>query len=73
MVHEAAQSLSSLPKDAAYKLDYFGHHGDPLGMVGVLEQADQVSLAGLLQSHDSDDVEIQVGLEILSNFSDQVL
>uniref|UniRef100_A0AAQ4RNK7 Core Histone H2A/H2B/H3 domain-containing protein n=2 Tax=Gasterosteus aculeatus aculeatus TaxID=481459 RepID=A0AAQ4RNK7_GASAC len=46
---------SSLPADAAGQLDVFGHDGDPLGVdgaqVGVLEQAHQVSLAGLLQSH----------------------
>ena len=44
--------LSSLPTNAASKLDVLGHDGDPLGVdgsqVGVFEQADQVSLSSLL-------------------------
>ncbi|KAF3840682.1 hypothetical protein F7725_006544 [Dissostichus mawsoni] len=70
-------SLSSLSADTAGQLDVFGHDGDPLGVdgaqVGVLEQADQVRLAGLLQSHDSGALEAQVGLEVLSDFSHQAL
>ena len=73
----AADSLSSLSADATGQLDVFGHDGDPLGVdgaqVGVLKQADQVSLTGLLQSHDSGALEAQVGLEILSDFSHQAL
>uniref|UniRef100_A0A3P9LDC1 Si:dkey-23a13.21 n=1 Tax=Oryzias latipes TaxID=8090 RepID=A0A3P9LDC1_ORYLA len=69
--------LSSLPTDAAGQLDVFGHDGDPLGVdgaqVGVLEEPHQVSLAGLLQSHDSRALEAQVGLEVLSDFSHQPL
>ena len=41
--------------------------------VGVLEQADQVSLAGLLQSHDGGALEAQVGLEVLGDLPDQAL
>ena len=70
-------SLSSLPADAAGQLDVFGHDGDPLGVdgaqVGVLEEADQVSLAGLLQSHDGGALEAQVGLEVLGDLPDQAL
>uniref|UniRef100_A0A671TM75 Core Histone H2A/H2B/H3 domain-containing protein n=1 Tax=Sparus aurata TaxID=8175 RepID=A0A671TM75_SPAAU len=73
----AADRLSALSADAAGQLDVFGHDGDPLGVdgaqVGVLEETDQVSLAGLLQSHDSGALEAQVGLEVLSDFSDQAL
>ena len=41
--------------------------------VGVLEESDQVSLAGLLQSHDGGALEAQVGLEVLGDFTDQTL
>ena len=45
--------LSTLATDTAGKLDVLGHDGHTLGMdgaqVGVLEQTDEVSLAGLLE------------------------
>uniref|UniRef100_A0AAQ4PXQ6 Core Histone H2A/H2B/H3 domain-containing protein n=1 Tax=Gasterosteus aculeatus aculeatus TaxID=481459 RepID=A0AAQ4PXQ6_GASAC len=67
VVSVGADFSSSLPADAAGQLDVFGHDGDPLGVdgaqVGVLEQAHQVSLAGLLQSHNGGALEAQVGLE----------
>ena len=44
--------LSPLSSDSPCQLDVLWHDGDTLGVdgaqVGVLEQADQVSLAGLL-------------------------
>ena len=50
-------NLSSLAPDPPGQLDILGHDGDPLGVdgaeVGVLEEADQVGLAGLLQGSDS--------------------
>ena len=59
-------SVSSLSTDAAGKLDVFGHDGDPPGVdgaqVGVLEESDQVSLAGFLQSRDGGALEAQLGL-----------
>ena len=65
-------SLGALSADAAGQLDVLGHDGDPLGVdgaqVGVLEQTDQVSLAGLLQSHHCGALETQVSLEILGDF-----
>ena len=46
--------LSTLSTDTAGKLDVLGHDGDTLGMdgtqVGVLKEADEVSLTGLLIS-----------------------
>ncbi len=70
-------SLSALSADAAGQLDVFGHDGDSLGVdgaqVGVLKQTDQISLAGLLQGHDSGALEAQVRLEVLSDFSHQTL
>ncbi len=71
----AAAGLSALSADAARQLDVFGHDGDSLSVdgaqVGVLEQTDQISLAGLLQGHDSGALEAQVRLEILRDFSHQ--
>ena len=74
---DADAGLSALSADAAGQLNIFGHDGDPLGVdgaqVGVLEQTDQISLAGLLQGHDSGALEAQVRLEVLSDFSHQPL
>ena len=48
--------LCTLSSDSSGQLDVLGHDGDPLGVdgaqVGVLEKSDEVSLAGLLESHD---------------------
>ncbi len=41
--------------------------------IGVLKETYQVSLAGLLQGHDSRTLEAQVRLEVLSDFSHQTL
>ena len=74
---QSRASLGSLSTDAASQLDVLGHDGDTLGVdgaqVGVLEQADQVGLAGLLQSHDGRALEAEVGLEVLGDLSDQTL
>jgi hypothetical protein len=71
------KSLSTLATDPAGQLDVLGHDGDPLGVdgaqVGVLEEADQVSLRGLLQSHDGGGLEAQIGLEVLGNLADETL
>ncbi|XDV52483.1 hypothetical protein PO909_021210 [Leuciscus waleckii] len=74
---EADAGLSALSADAASQLNIFGHDGDPLGVdgaqVSVLKQTDQISLAGLLQGHDSGALEAQVRLKVLSDFSHQPL
>ncbi len=71
------RSLSPLATDATSQLDVFWHDGDTLGVdgaqVGVLEKSDQVGLAGFLQGHDGRALESQIGLEILSNLTDQAL
>lgn len=41
--------------------------------VGVLEERDEVSLNGLLESTDGGGLEAQVGLEVLCDFTDQTL
>ena len=69
--------LSTLATDTSGQLDVFGHDGDTLGMdgteVGVLEKTNQVSLAGLLESHDSRGLEAEIGLEVLGNLSHETL
>ena len=69
--------LSTFATDTAGQLDVLGHDGDTLGVdgaqVGVLEQTDEVSLAGLLESHDSRGLESQVSLEVLGDLSHQTL
>ena len=71
------KDLSTLATDTAGQLDVLGHDGHTLGVdgaqVGVLEQTDQVSLAGLLQSHDGGALEAQIGLEVLSDLTHKTL
>jgi hypothetical protein len=73
----SSTNLSTLSADAAGQLDVLGHDGDALGVdgaqVGVLEESDEVGLAGLLQGHDGRALEAQVGLEVLGDFTDQAL
>ena len=74
---EIKAKLCSLSTDPPGELDVLGHDGDPLGVdgaqVGVLKEADQVGLAGLLQSHDGAGLEPQVSLEVLGNLTDETL
>ena len=41
--------------------------------VGVLEQADEVGLAGLLQGHHGGALEAQFSLEVLGDLTDETL
>ncbi|KAH9394929.1 hypothetical protein TYRP_004992 [Tyrophagus putrescentiae] len=72
-----ASDLGTLTTDAAGELNVLGHDGHSLGVdgaqVGVLEEADQVGLAGLLQGHHGGRLEAQVGLEVLGDLADQTL
>eukprot|EP01043_Picozoa_sp_COSAG02_P000006 COSAG02_NODE_1_length_108762_cov_456.708287_6_plen_143_part_00 len=69
--------LSALATDAAGQLDVLRHDGDALGVdgaeVGVLEEADQVGLAGLLERQDGRRLEAEVGLEVLGDLADEAL
>ena len=69
--------LRTLSADAAGELDVLGHDRDTLGVdgaqVGVFEQADQVGFAGFLQGHDCRALETQIGLEVLSDFTNEAL
>jgi len=71
------RSLSALSADSAGELDVLGHNSDTLGVdgaqVGVLEEADQVSLGSFLKGADGRRLETQVGFEVLSDFSHQTL
>jgi hypothetical protein len=75
--HGDVNRLSPFSADAASELDVLGHDGHALGVdgaqVGVLEQTDQISLAGLLESHDGRTLESKVGLEVLGYFADEPL
>ena len=69
--------LSPLAADPPGQLDVLGHDGDPLGVdgaqVGVLEETDQVGLAGLLEGHDGGALEAKVSLEVLGDLTDETL
>jgi hypothetical protein len=69
--------LRALTTKTTGELDVLGLDGDTLGVdgaqVGVLEEGDEVGLNGLLKSTDGRGLEAEVGLEILSNFTDQTL
>lgn len=75
--NDGLTGLSTLTADTPGQLDVLGHDGHALGMdgaqVGILEQSNEVSLAGLLQSHHGRALEAQVSLEILSDFAHQTL
>ena len=77
IVMDEVNDLGSLSSDSTGQLDVLRHDGHTLGVdgaqVGVLEESDQVSLRGFLESHDGRGLESQVGLEVLSDFSDQSL
>jgi histone H3 len=69
--------LRALATETAGQLDVLGLDGDTLGVdgaqVGVLEQGDEVSLNGLLESTDGGGLEAQVGLEVLGDLTNQTL
>ena len=69
--------LSSFSSDSSSQLDVLRHDGYSLSVdgtqVGVLKQTNQVSLTGLLESHDSRALEPQISLEVLGNLSHQTL
>jgi hypothetical protein len=77
VVVTAGRYLRTLATDATGQLDVLGHDGDTLGVdgaqVGVLEQADQIGLAGLLQGHDGRALEAQISLEVLSDLANEAL
>lgn len=73
----ARAGLGALATDATRELDVLRHDRHPLGVdraqVRVLEEADQVRLARLLQRHHRRALETQVGLEVLRDLADETL
>ena len=71
------RNLSTLSSDSSCQLDVLWHNGNPLGVdgakIGVLEETDQVSFRGFLESCDSSRLESQVCFEVLGDFTDQSL
>ena len=69
--------LSTFSTDTSGQLDVLRHNGDTLGVdgakIGVFEETDEISLAGLLKSHHSRALEAQVGLEVLGDLTDKSL
>eukprot|EP00618_Florenciella_parvula_P014003 CAMPEP_0119535604 /NCGR_PEP_ID=MMETSP1344-20130328/48610_1 /TAXON_ID=236787 /ORGANISM="Florenciella parvula, Strain CCMP2471" /LENGTH=234 /DNA_ID=CAMNT_0007577303 /DNA_START=177 /DNA_END=881 /DNA_ORIENTATION=+ len=76
-VQGRTRRLGALAADAAGKLDVLRHDGHALGVdgaeVGVLEEADEVGLGGLLKRHDGGALEAEVGLEVLGDLADEAL
>ena len=70
-------NLRALSADAAGELNVLGHDGDALGVdgakVGVLEEANEVGLGGLLEGKDGRSLEAEVGLEVLTDLADETL
>ena len=73
----AAYFLSTFATNSASELYVLRHDCDSLGVngtqVGIFEKSDEISLTGLLQSHDGRALEAKIGLEILSNLTDETL
>ncbi|TRY85901.1 hypothetical protein DNTS_011922 [Danionella cerebrum] len=69
VVHERVHDAHRLGGDSGVGVDLLQY----LVHIGVLEQTHQISLAGLLQSHDGGALEAQVGLEVLGDLSHQPL
>lgn len=73
-IHGRSRPLAS---DPASELDVFGLDGDPVcvdgAQVSVLKQANEVGLCGLLEGGDGRGLEPQIGLEPLSDLSDEAL
>lgn len=74
---KTTEDLSTFSTDAASELDILGHDGDTLGMdgaqVGIFEKTNKVSLTGFLEGHHSRGLESEIGLEVLSDFTNQPL
>jgi len=69
--------LRALTTEATSELDILGLDSDTLGVdgakVGVLEEGDEVSLDGFLESANGGALEAEIGLEVLSNLTNETL
>lgn len=63
---QQSRRLATLTAEAACKCKVLGLNGDALGVdsreVRIFEERDEISLRGLLQSHDCGRLEAEVGL-----------
>ena len=73
----SAHRLRALTTETARESHVLGLDGDTLAVdgtqVGVLEEADKVRLAGLLESTDRRRLETKIGLEVLRNLTHKTL
>jgi len=71
------QCSGSLTTNSSGELHVLRHDGHTLGVdgaqVGVLEEANEVGLSGLLQGKDGGALEAEVGLEVLRDLADEAL
>jgi len=69
--------LSTLASDSSGQLDVLVHDGHSLGVdsaqVGVLKETDEVGLRCLLESSDGGALESEIGLVVLSDFTNESL
>ena len=69
--------LRPLTTDSPSKLDILGEDGHPLGVdsrkVGILEKTNKVSFGSLLEGKNCTALESQVGLEVLSDLTNESL
>lgn len=76
-VYRICVHLRSFSSDTSGELDIFGHNGDTLGVdgakIGIFEESDEVGFSCFLEGKDGLGLEAKVGLEVLSDFSDQSL
>jgi hypothetical protein len=74
---ERDTNLCSFSTDSSGELNILGHDGDSFCVdgtqIGILEETDEISFAGLLKGHDSRPLESEVSLEILSNLTHKTL
>ena len=72
-----AERLGALAPDPPGELDVLRHDGHPLGVdraqVGVLEEADEVSLGRLLEREHGGGLEAEVRLEVLGDLPHEAL
>jgi len=76
-LEDELQRLGPLATETTSQSKILRLDGDTLGVdgsqVSILEQGDEVSLSGLLKSHDGRRLEAQVGLEVLGDLTNETL
>jgi len=72
-----AENLRALATEAAGQSEILWLDGDTLGVdgseIGVFEERHEVSLSSLLEGHDSRRLEAEIGLEVLSDLTNETL